>query len=407
MKLRGKLILSCAALAAVATTAFSTTYAWYTANSTVTATGISASTAAAASDALQISLDGEVWGATVDLTNALNGKNALAPVERTANSGQVGTYKTWVGDTNSVSTTAAAADGKNYVQFDLYFRNVGTTSNINITGATITNAKAATLPSQKLLADIDTYTTKTNSVYTVDLLRALDLEIVTKTASVSGENKTITVSNLADGAFGATNSGNVLVYRLADNPASTDTLDTATGYNAHTYYNDVKGIGYNKANPMPTDATTFAAYGAGKLFTKSVTGGVTSYTAATEYAANTVYYVNTGKTGINEDKNGDYYTGTTAANATTGIMTQTATAFDTTAETGNSLLPLFAPAKTANAQTGVAPIKIANTTEAMIVKTTWTIYLNGWDKACFDAVKGQNITMDLTFDALAATPAQP
>ena len=55
MKLRNKLILSCAALAAVATTAVSTTYAWYTSNVDVSASGITAKSASAADSTLLIS----------------------------------------------------------------------------------------------------------------------------------------------------------------------------------------------------------------------------------------------------------------------------------------------------------------------------------------------------------------
>ena len=58
MKLRNKLILSCAALAAVATTAVSTTYAWYTANDSVKATGINAQTSQTDDTLLLISKTG-------------------------------------------------------------------------------------------------------------------------------------------------------------------------------------------------------------------------------------------------------------------------------------------------------------------------------------------------------------
>lgn len=396
MKLRGKLILSCTALAAVATTAFSTTYAWYTANSTVTATGIQASTASAASDALQISLDGNAWGATVDLTNALKAAKSLTPVQRTYTANSVGGYKVWSSDSNAVGADAVV--GTNIVQFDLYFRNVGAAGNITITGATITNAQAAALPTQKTLADIGTgasnYTANQNPTYTVDLLRALDMEIVTKTTTVGTANKAITVSNLtsAEGFDKVTTAG-VLAYRLAGEPTSTDTLDDAkaTGYNAHTYYNQVKGIGY----VLPVAQPTADTFGNNTYYTQTKLG---TYAEAASFAAGTKYYIYTGTAGIDETKNGDYYVGTTAADATTGIMTQTvtdATAFDVATDaTGAGLLPLFEP--------GATNIKIANTTETTIVKATFTIFLNGWDIACFDAVKGQNISMDLTFSSVSA-----
>ena len=48
MKLNKKLIMSCAALAACATTLVSSTYAWYTTNTEVTLDTVTGSTAAAA-----------------------------------------------------------------------------------------------------------------------------------------------------------------------------------------------------------------------------------------------------------------------------------------------------------------------------------------------------------------------
>jgi len=325
MKLKGKLILSCAALAAVATTAFSTTYAWYTANSTVTANGISASTAQAASDALQISLDGNTWSASVDLTSKLTGKTALVPVERTAVDKSVGTYKTWDPNNNAPKDAAIDTPVGSVVQFDLYFRNIGVaSSSVQVSGAAIANVSkvsaaenaAAGLPTQKLLSDIGSYTTAANPTYTVDILRALDLEIAIQTIVID-EGKVVSVSSLTgENANSVTTwtSANTLDYSLHGSHDKTsvykDTLDedAASGYNAHTYYNAVKGANIT---------TTGAAEGTN-----------------------------------------------------------------------------FAPSND-------AMIKLSDTTGQTIVKTTWTIYLNGWNKACFDACKGQNITMSLTFNAVA------
>ena len=327
MKLRGKLILSCTALAAVATTAFSTTYAWYTSNSVVTATGIQASTAAAQSDALQISLNGNAWGATVDLTSVLASAKSLTPVDRTANNKAVGTYKLWNPEGNAVSDTEATA-GSNYVQFDLYFRNLGQASTVQIAGTVVTNVSkvnaASALPTQKTLADIGTYTAADHPTYTVDLLRALDLEIAASTIVID-EDLPVTVSSIDTNTVTSWTALDTKIYSLHNHHVSTsgaftvDTLDGNNTANAHAYYNAVKGLTDTAA--LPTDGTGVAA-----------------------------------------DKQID----------------------------------------TAFAPTGDAMIKLADTTTQTIVKTTWTIYLNGWDKACFDACRGQDITMSLTFNAVTA-----
>jgi len=329
MKLRGKLILSCTALAAVATTAFSTTYAWYTSNSVVTATGIQASTAAAQSDALQISLNGNAWGATVDLTSVLASAKSLTPVDRTANTNAVGTYKLWNPEGNAVSDTEATA-GSNYVQFDLYFRNLGQASTVQIAGTVVTNVSkvnaVAGLPTQKTLADIGTYTAAAHPTYTVDLLRALDLEIAASTIVID-EELPVAVNSIDSNTTNPKTWTALAtkIYSLHNHHVSTtgaftiDTLDGNATANSHAYYNAVKGL--TGTDALPVDGTGVAA-----------------------------------------DKQID----------------------------------------TAFAPTGDAMIKLADTTTQTIVKTTWTIYLNGWDEACFDACRGQDITMSLTFNAVTA-----
>ena len=78
-KLGLKLGLSCAALAACATTLVSTTFAWYTSNDTVKATGITGKTSEQDATLLLISKSGRVgsWGATVAIDSS---KVTLDPV---------------------------------------------------------------------------------------------------------------------------------------------------------------------------------------------------------------------------------------------------------------------------------------------------------------------------------------
>lgn len=332
MKLKGKLILSCAALAAVATTAFSTTYAWYTSNTEVKATGIGASTAAADSSTLQISKDGSTWGATVDLTSILtSARTNLTPVERTANSNAVGTYKIQNDNAepnassviNPVSDTSADIT-KNVVQFDLYFRNItlgfeadGTTPKtcpVYIKTATITNAQAGSYPTAKLLTDITSeYKASANSGYTVDLLRALDVEIVGfDSAAITGEYINVDTNTTYTGEMVSSYKLDSYANKNAAGNVTKDTLSDLTGWDALTYYNTVKnGTASRGANAEPT----------------------TDLSAVLNKAASKI-----------------------------------------------------------------GTIQASN----KVLKTTWTLYLDGWDKACFDAVKGQTISVELAF---TTTPA--
>ena len=325
MKLKGKLILSCAALAAVATTAFSTTYAWYTSNTEVKATGITASTGTSNDSALQISLDGSTWGASVDLTTLLASAQTLTPVQR--NAGATGVASTFTtqnlaGTTNPVSATAGdATRTANYVQFPLYFRNItiadSTTSDVYIKSATIVNQQAGGVDT-KLLTDIGTHTQAANSKYKVDLLRALDLEIAASyTAAVGADEKVECDGNTV------TTGEKTSLYNLeayaCKNAAGTTVKDTlsdlaANSWDALGYYNTVKGLTGADVAVRP---------------------------AAADYVI-------------------------------------PATGLDTVVNTANSKLGTIQSNK-------------------QILKTIWTLYLDGWDTACFDACKGQTITASFVF----------
>ncbi len=310
MKLKGKLILSCAALAAVATTAFSTTYAWYTSNTEVKATGLEASTGTSNDSALQISLDGQTWGASVDLGAVVEN---LTPVQR--NAGATGVASTFTtqninGTTNPVSSTADDATKLlNYVQFDLYFRNItiadSATSPVYIKSAVVSNAQSGGV-NTKLLTDILTHTQAANTYYKVDLLRALDMEIAAGyTAPVGADAKVECTSSTA------TTGQKTSLYNL-ESYAGTDTLaGLSTGWDALTYYNTVKGL--------TTDAAT----------------------RPEGYAEPT-------------------------------------TGFSTVLNSQDSLI-------------GTIP------SNKQILKTTWTLYLDGWDTACFDACKGQTVSFSFVF----------
>lgn len=110
----------------------SSTYAWFSANKTVTLEGINAKVVAA--EGLQISLDGETWGSkfTINEANleAAEGNNylwpeALIPVS-TVGETTSGNLNMYYGDVSADGTTltnAGEAGSDKYIVFDLYFKN--------------------------------------------------------------------------------------------------------------------------------------------------------------------------------------------------------------------------------------------------------------------------------------------
>jgi len=339
MKLRNKLILSCAALAAVATTAVSTTYAWYTSNTEVHANGISATTKNAGSDLLMIA-DGLaynstskayeviedsklVWGTTVnptlnasDLTplaykldpTKIAAKNTtdvelvdLAGYEVSAAVGTEGDDD-YAPAVNGMQTgTTAATTG--YTQFVLFVKNGGTeVKGLQMTIKNLTNVtKNTALPTKAILnpaanAQYMGLSTSTTT-YTVNALRvaAIDLEVSTVTGG--------TAIALADEG----------AYSLKSANSTYDMGDTITGsYDAHAYYNAIMEADLKADDAYKVETSAFRSLGD---------------------------------------------------------------------SAGTKILVDLPAAATAN----------------NYLKLDFKIFLNGWDKACFDACQGQEFSFDIDF----------
>lgn len=118
----------------------SSTYAWFSANTVVTISNIHAKVSAA--EGLQVSLDGEKWGANLDLSvangetvpgalSALDGINnytwplELRPVSTDGHHANSGDVIFYAGDVSADGSylTGPATDTTNYISFDLYFKN--------------------------------------------------------------------------------------------------------------------------------------------------------------------------------------------------------------------------------------------------------------------------------------------
>jgi hypothetical protein len=225
-KLGLKLGLSCAALAACATTLVSTTFAWYTSNDSVKATGITGKTSDADDTLLLISKLGTKgsWGASVDLSKETAGV-VLDPLAYDASADK---YYGWNPDANAVSETAAEANktAGSYISFVLYFKSgSGADLPVNIEEVTLTNTTES-LPTKSVLAE---GTGSTEATYSIDMFRATN---IATTVYATKEVKTGTP---------AVAEGTRICYSL-DSYAGSDSYKDGES-NAHTYYNNVKSLG--------------------------------------------------------------------------------------------------------------------------------------------------------------------
>ncbi len=268
MILRNKVILSCAALAAVATTAVSSTFAWYTSNTEVTADKIYAQTSTAGDDTLLISSTGATgtWSSHV----SLNVNEVLKPVAWGANGNGQTTASTpaaddhfyaWDGNSNEVATDTAldidstptkvgdtdvVAGQDGVLHFKLYFKNLTKDGSVYVTKFIVTNTTSGALPTKQLLTTTGLTGMDTEKVksYSVDLLRASNVLIKTYNPAFSNTDD----EGYALGDEVAAGRKVVEFDKFHDATNHKDSLDSgttgtvATAYNAHSYYNAVKGL---------------------------------------------------------------------------------------------------------------------------------------------------------------------
>jgi len=344
MKLRNKLILSCAALAAVATTAVSTTFAWYTANDTVTAGGISATTNDAGSDLLMIAdglertgagteqspyaygykaLGSLKWGTSVE-TVTFDPNTKLMPLAYNSNHALVDIVEDVDAESETkgkmITSTSTSDAEAGFLRFVLYLKNGGTAAKtVVMTLTNLTNTTAAALPTKSILNSADTYTyfgsanTTSETSYQVNALRvaALDVETTAITEGVEADAlSNETVYSLASALGTYTNASSSVAF------ADTLSASTYKSWNAHSYYNAIMEKDLNTSDASNANTATFNGLGA--------SNGV------------------------------DF--------------------------------PVQVPAAA---------------TSNDFIKLEFKVFLNGWDQACFDACQGQNFTFGLKFQIKA------
>ncbi len=236
-KLSKKLVLSSLSLGLAVVTLSTTTYAWYTNNTSVSADGIQGTTDAGASAGLLISnAYAGTYSNSVTLTTAdytVDGSKMI-PLE----------YKAGTGLVERAGTAAVTAASKGYLQFSVFVKATSDTDTstavpVYLKSLTITNAETGDLP---LFDVIKTYTDGfgADATYAVDAAQALNVAVAAQSLSAAPANKATTVGT---GAY----SVNALV-----GTAKNKNLGTAA--DAVTYYNTV--MEPTTALVRPTDYVT-------------------------------------------------------------------------------------------------------------------------------------------------------
>ena len=271
MKLKNKVLLSCMALAACATTMVSTTFAWYTTNTDVSATGAQGHTATTGTDTLLISPTGQAksWTNTIKIDTKNpelkplaygkdgNGTNGLSNGDNAADEDFYNIQA------DGTLDTIAAKDG--IIEFSVYLKNpeAASSQDIYLDTLTIVNAQSKNLPGKNVLTQ--TGLTGVNSpTYTVNILRATNVllysEVKTTGDLTAGEDKTFvkpTKKLLLD-----------TTSFVADNDSLTG---NNSGINAHEYYKAVTGktAPFTGKNPLTdqkyVNSTSGSAFSIGQI----------------------------------------------------------------------------------------------------------------------------------------------
>lgn len=280
MKLKSKLIMSGVALAACAATLTSTTYAWYTSNTSVDVSNVSALTETAATgDQLYVaaaqtySETGVATGFSTYSASAtpknIATTSTLKPVYFNTSDK---TYKPLTGESGTGAeedpyvATYGDESSANVLEYVLRFRTTTTHDEempIYVSGITVTNTETYANAAQTALAYGGNTGIDALGAYNIDLLKAMKMDVYS--IAVTNENG----ATAAGGAVARSGYSSVATYGL-ESFATNDNTNCDTP-NAVGYYNAVTGAhlvtptsNYNAGTEVKTG--TAGSTGAVSLF---------------------------------------------------------------------------------------------------------------------------------------------
>jgi hypothetical protein len=261
-----KLALSGVALAAVAATLGTSTYAWYTANETVSATGISGASAGASDASIFISKDHLKWSSTVTLTSADIAGGDLLPVEYNTSDSKFYDLGAVASGTYTAGNERTVANG-GAKKFTLYFR----TSKIDaespaptvyLKGITLTNTTSDYTPADNLFyTAANGHGVNVNqATYGVDFTKALKMVVNTNsaTAGIATTDPSYVAQNVNAKSWDLVN------YQTPDaDDDITENLTTVNDTeNALTYYNAAMGTSLTASYNVRQNQSIIDAYDA-------------------------------------------------------------------------------------------------------------------------------------------------
>ena len=312
-KIFRKLTLSAVTLGVAAVSATTSTFAWFTTNGTVEASGVSGTVKEVNGNMLLSVFKSSAWQDPLKNVTLPTGSVNLAPVQVTSTtSGGTTTYGfTKAGETKGVFTETAT-ENTDYIHYELVFHMSDLANGEGLKNVLTANFNGFSGQSgtQYLLADADASTgAKAGDTISVDLLDVLSVR-VESSIILEADKETYSINDTISATAGNISNNDTKFYRYNTESDNVTVGESTKKADALTYYNNVHQKSLNRDNIKPTYETTY--------------------------------------------------------------LSTTDNTSDTT-------------------KTGITLFEITGTSKAY-VKTDIYLYIDGWDKQCFNAVGGLQIT---------------
>ena len=254
-----KLALSGVALAATAATLATSTYAWYTKNTSVGTNAIGTTTASTGDASILIkgNKEGATWKQTLvagDLVLSGNTDNLLPTSYKNAATGETSVTAGWYTKINTAEVTP------NKISFSLSLKTVPTSDDVKVKISSITVANT-TADADSSTDGIQLPTTEnllTGTAYSGDVLDALAIRVASSSYEDNETLKSGHSNSVLNAAGYSLTPGNGIVTK-----ASTDTHTAATyidGYTAHTYVNAILAGSVTNTTSDVTNLTDGSVY---------------------------------------------------------------------------------------------------------------------------------------------------
>lgn len=254
-----KLALSGVALAATAATLATSTYAWYTTNTSVGTNAIGTTTASTGDASILIkgNKEGATWKQTLvagDLVLSGNTDNLLPTSYKNAATGETSVTAGWYTKTNTAEATP------NKISFSLSLKTVPTAHDVKVKISSITVANT-TADADGVTPGNQLPTTEnllTGTAYSGDVLDALAIRVASSSYEDSETLESDHSNSVLNAAGYSLAPGNGIVTK-----ASADTHTAATyidGYTAHTYVNAILADSVKNTTSDVTNLTDGSVY---------------------------------------------------------------------------------------------------------------------------------------------------